>query len=186
MSKVTVTPETFTMVLFDAGEIAATAARVADAVGIPADAELRIEVDERTPLGRTEVTSTDPIVITAESGAFEDARRPRHLNPRGVEDVLGRLLFRVQDRLDPAFGDPPPDKDLTLQQQVAWDAYAVGRSERAGLAVQKPRRLYHFRNRHGFSDVADAVFERLWSADSLTWADIEAACQETEAARQPA
>jgi hypothetical protein len=71
-----------------------------------------------------------------------------------------------------------------LQQQTAWDAFAVGRAERAGLPVQKARRQYHFRNRHGFSDVADAAFERLWNAESVTWADIEAVCAETTAARE--
>lgn len=186
MAKVTVTPEQFTMVLFDSAQIAAIAAGIADRVGLPAGAELRIEVDERTPLGRTGIASLDPITITAESGAFEDARHPRTLNPRGVEDVVGRLLFRVLDRLDPAFGDPPADDKLTLQQQVAWDTYCVGRCDRAGLATQKGRRLYHFRNRHGFTDAADAAFERLWSAEGLTWADIEAACERTAAARQPA
>jgi hypothetical protein len=123
-------------------------------------------------------------VIKVEGGAFEDAKRPRQMSDRGIVDVLGRLLFRVKDRLDPAFGTPPTDQELTLQQQTAWDTYAVGRAERAGLPVQKARRLYHFRNRHAFSDVADAVFNRLWSAETLTWADIEAACAETSAARE--
>jgi len=186
VARVSVTPEQFTMVLFDGASIAEVAAGVADRVGIPADAEIRIEVDQRTPLGRTALASLDPITITVESGAFEDAKQPRHLSPRGVQDVVGRLLFRAKDRLDPAFGDPPPDDALTLPQQVAWDAYCVGRCERLGLAVQKARRQYHFRNRHGFTDVADATFERLWNAESLTWADIEAACRETAAERERA
>ena len=63
---------------------------------------------------------------------------------------------------------------------------AVGRSERLGYNPSRQRRLYHFRNRHGFSDVADAVFDRLWSADGLSWADLQAACAETAAGREPA
>jgi hypothetical protein len=184
VAKVEVTPQEFVMVKFDAARIAAVAGEVADKVGVPADAVLRIEVDEQEPLGRTTVTSLDPITITVEGGAFEDAKRPRQMSERGIVDVLGRLLFRVQDRIDPAFGDPPADEELTLQQATAWDAYAVGRAERAGLAVQRPRRLYHFRNRHGFSDVADAAFTRLWDADALTWAEIDAICAETAAARE--
>ena len=172
------------MVTFDASRIAELTAEVADKVGLPPDTVLRIDVDEQEPLGRTQVVSLDPIHITVEGGAFEDAKRPRHMSDRGIVDVLGRLLFRVKDRLDPAFGEPPADVDLTLQQQTAWDAYAVGRAERAGLPTQKARRHYHFRNRHGFSDTADAVFARLWDAESLTWSEIEAACQETAAARE--
>ena len=183
MATVEVTPQEFVMVTFDAARIAELAGEVADKVGLAGDAVLRIEVDEQEPLGRTTVVSLDPITIKVEGGAFEDAKRPRQMSDRGIVDVLGRLLFRVRDRLDPAFGPAPADDELTLQQQTAWDAYAVGRAERSGLPVQRARRLYHFRNRHGFSDVADAVFERLWRAESLTWADIDAACAETAAAR---
>ena len=182
MAKVVVTPENFTMVKFDNARIAELTNEVAEKVGIPADAEIRIEVDEEVPLGRTRLVSLDPITLTVEGGAFEDAKRPRHLSDRGVVDVVGRMLFRAKDRIDGSFADAPPDDQLTLQQHTAWDAYAVGRCARVGYSPQKPRRLYHFRNRHGFSDAADAVFERLWNAEKLTWADIEAACEETAAA----
>lgn len=182
MAKVVVTPETFNMVKFDNARIVELASEVADKVGLPADAEIRIEVDEDVPLGRTRMTALDPITLSVEGGAFEDAKRPRHMSDRSIVDVLGRMLFRAKDRLDGSFADAPPDDDLTLQQHTAWDAYAVGRCERAGYSPQKPRRQYHFRNRHGFSDAADTVFERLWNAESLTWADIEAACAETTAA----
>jgi hypothetical protein len=186
VAKVDVTPQEFVMVTFDAARIAELAAEVADKVGLPADTVLQIEVDEQEPLGRTTVLSIDPISIKVEGGAFEDAKRPRQMSDRGIVDVLGRLLFRIKDRLDPVFGSPPDDGELTMQQQTAWDAYAVGRAERAGLPTQQARRLYHFRNRHGFSDVADTVFARLWAADTLTWAEIEAACEETAAAREAA
>ena len=178
---VTVTPDPFTMVLFDAADIRRVVAEVARLVGV--DRDIRIEVDERTPLGRTYVTELEPVTIEVESGAFEDARRPRHLSETSVKDVVGRLLFRVRDRLDPAFGTPPPDAELSLPAQVAWDAYCVGRCARLGLPVQEQRRRYHFRNRHGFTDAADAMFERLWHGEGLTWADIEDACATAEAAR---
>lgn len=184
MAKIEVTPQEFVMVTFDAARIAELAADVADKVGLPADAVVRIEVNEQEPLGRAKVASLDPITITVEGGALEDAKRPRQMSDRRVLDVLGHLLFRVKDRLDGGFGDAPADDELTLQQLTAWDAYAVGRAERAGLPVQKARRLYHFRNRHGFTDAADAAFNRLWDADGATWVDIEAACAETAAARE--
>ena len=182
MPEVEVVPETWAFVDFDGARIASVAGQVADAAGLAVP--LRIEVDETTPNGRVQVVSYEPVVIRVESGAFEDAKRPRHLSERSVADVLGRLLLRVRDRLDPAFGEPPEDGDLTLQQSTAWDAYAVGRAERLGFPAQRRRRLYHFRNRHGFTDVADEVFDRLWTADGLTWRDILAACEEAAAGRR--
>src|SRR5438552_464571 len=143
---------------------------------------LQDEVDETSPLGKTEVLAIDPVTVAIESGAFEDAKRPRHLSERSVRSVLGRLLFRAHDRLDPSFAEAPPDADLPLREHVAWDVYAVGRCERLGWRVQKERRRYHFRIRHGFTDVADEAFDRLWAAEGLTWADLRAVCDETEAA----
>ena len=183
MAKITVTPTQFTMVNFAAAAIASRAEGVADKVGLPADLEIRVEVDETTPLGRTKLASVDPAVVQVQSGAFEDAKALRQLSDRAVVDVLGRIFHRLLDRLDPRFADAPADDGLTLAQATAWDAYAVGRCEQLGYAPQKQRRLYHFRNRHGFNDVADRVFERLWTspAGSLSWADLEAACAETAA-----
>ncbi|MDQ1402069.1 MAG: hypothetical protein QOG03_385 [Actinomycetota bacterium] len=186
MAKVIVTPETYNLVFFDSGRIAELVGEAADKAGFAADAEIRVEVDERVPLGRTKTVSLDPISIWVEGGAFEDAKRPRQLSDQSVQDVAGRLLFRAHDRLGGGFADAPDDDGLTLPQQVAWDAYAVGRAERAGLPASRSRRLYHFRNRHGFNDVADAAFDRLWNGVDLTWADIEAACQETAAAKEAA
>jgi hypothetical protein len=173
---VTVTPETFNLVSYDSGEIASIVNELIAAIKLPNDLDIRIEVDESTPLGRAMIASTDPLVISVESGALEDPKRPRNLSRTGSADVLGRLLFRVRDRLDPEFGDPPADGDLTLPQSVAWDAYCIGRLVRLGFKHydNRQRRLYHFRNRHGFSDAADEAFDKLWTADNLTWSDITA------------
>jgi hypothetical protein len=83
-------------------------------------------------------------------------------------------LFRVRDRRDPAFGDAPPDDELPLAYSVSWDVYSVGRLVRLGYRHydNRQRRLYHFRNRHGFTDAADEAFDRLWTGDGLAWADI--------------
>ncbi len=176
MAPVTVTPDTFTMVGYDAGEIAAIAERLLADLGLDGAGagEVRIEVDERTPLGRAVVASVDPLVITVESGALEDPKRPRLLSPGGTADVLGRLLLRVRDRRDPEFGEPPEDDALTLAQSSAWDAYSIGRLVRIGYRHynNRQRRLYHFRNRHGFTDAADEAFDRLWTAERLTWDEI--------------
>jgi hypothetical protein len=180
--RVTVEPETFTLVDFDAGAIAELIEGLLDAVGI--DQPVRIEVDQTTPLGHAQVVSIDPIVLTVESGALEDPRRLRQLSPGGATNVLGRLLFRTRDRMDPAFGDPPTDDELSLELHAAWDVYAVGRLVRLGHTNfdERQRRLYQFRTRHGFSDATDAAFDALWSGEGLTWADIERISVEARAA----
>ena len=171
------------MVLFDSAEIRALTEQLVTEIGLPADLSITVDIDETTPMGRSTLSSLDPVVLSLESGALEDPKRPRQLNPEGAADVLGRLLFEVRDRLDPAFGDPPPDDDLSLPESVAWQVYCVGRLGRLGHRVQRQRRLYHFRNRHGFTDAADAAFDRLWQADGLTWADIDATSESALAAR---
>jgi hypothetical protein len=171
---VTIEPERFTLVEFDRDELTALVERLLAAVGV--DRDVVIDVDQTTPLGEAKVVAVDPaIVIHCESGALEDARRLRHLSATGAANVLGRLLFRVRDRLDPAFGDPPADDAIGLEVSTAWDVYAVGRLVRLGFRHfdDRQRRLYQFRTRHGFTDTADAAFDALWDGEGLTWADIE-------------
>ncbi len=181
---VTVTPENFTMVNFDADAIAGITRKLLDQIGLP-DLDVQIKVDETSPLGRTHVTSLDPVVIEAESGALEDPKVPRGLSQHGAADVLGRALLRVADRREPGFADAPDDASLTLPQSVSWAVYANGRLERFGYPPQRQRWLYHFRNRHGFTDAADAAFDRLWAGPSFTWAEI-VAISDDAIARQPA
>lgn len=185
MAKVSVQPTEFHFVLFDASVIQQLVAEVADVVGLPADMEIQVEIDEATPLGRTHVSSIDPVVLSIEGGAFENAKAPRQLSDKSVRDVTSRLLFRVADRLSGRFDDAPPDGEVPIPANVAWDVHAVGRASRAGIDVSKARRLYHFRNRHGFNDVADAAFETLWSADQMSWAEIEALVADVAAAKTP-
>jgi hypothetical protein len=182
MGTVTVSPEEFALVKFDAGEIASIVRELADRVGL-GDRNIEIEVDEKTPLGSSAVVSLDPITITVESGGFEDAKLLRQLSRESVEGVVGRHLMRTKDRLNPSFGDPPADDDIPIEQYTAWDIYAVGRLERLGFPSQRERRLYHFRIRHGFTDIADRVFDQLWTADDLSWADVQAASAEAMAAK---
>ena len=180
---VTVTPETFVMVLFEHAPILATAERVAAEVGLPPELDIAIEIDESVPLARAHVTSLDPVVIEVEGGAFEDPRHPRQLSEELVADTLGRLFFQVRDRRTPGFGDPPEDDAMDLTHRVAWDTYAVGRLQRLGYDGRHQVRLYAFRNRHGFTDAGDEAFEQLWSGDDLTWADITRISDEAVALR---
>jgi hypothetical protein len=178
---VTVDPPVFSIVDYDPGRIAALAAEVAAMAGLPEDVQIEVAVDEETPFGKTStVVDGRSVRMAIEGGAFEDPQRLRQFSEANTRLVLGRLLFRAADRLSPAFGDPPPDPDLTPAEHAAWDAYAVGRyTRRAGVDGGLGRRRYAFRIRHGFSDAADRAFDELWSASDLTWADIRSICSLT-------
>jgi len=173
---VTVAPETFRFVKFDA----AVVTRVAEELAASLDMQqpLHIEIDETTPLGRISATfgtgTDDTISIKVESGAFEDSKRPREQSEMATAINLGRILLRVRDRLHGGFGEAPADEDLALRQMAAWETYCAGRLSRLGLKVNQQRWVYNFRNRHGFTDAADAAFEQIWAADGLTWGELEA------------
>ena len=185
MAKVTVSPETFELINFDHDEIVAVASDVADRVGLGADVPVHIEIDEAgmQPRASSRVEG-DGVVIEANGGAFESQRKARDFDADRTRLVLGGALLRARDRLDPAFGTPPPDDDVEVRHEVAWATYIEGRLDRLGIITARPqRRIYHFRVRHGFTDTVDRVFQRLWDADGLTWADLVAAS--AEAAGEP-
>ncbi len=172
---VTVTPQAFNFVAYDAAMIQRVAEELLASLGLD-DRDLLVEVDETTPLSRTRVEIGDAISIRAESGAFEDTKRPRQQSEVATATSLGRVLLRVRDRLVGGFDEAPPDDDLTLAQVAAWETYCVGRLERLGIDVNQQRWRYNFRNRHGFTDEADQAFNRLWASDALTWDEFEAIC----------
>lgn len=170
---VTVTPQEFGYVAYDASLIAQVASELLASLGL-GDRDVHIEVDETTPLARLRVEIGEAISIRVESGAFEDTKRPRQQSETITKTSLGRVLLRVKDRLAGGFADAPPDKELTLAQMAAWETYCVGRLERLGVPVNQQRWRYNFRNRHGFSDQSDVAFDRLWGGDGLTWAELDA------------
>jgi len=174
MANVVLRPDRWAMVDFDADRLRAIASDMADAAGLPADREVIVELDDTSPLGRYSLDSMDPILVSMESGALEDPKYPRQLSEGGAAGVLGRLFFRAADRLTDGYADAPEDAELAPADGIAWEVYAAGRLSRAGQQAQRQRWIYHFRNRHGFSDEADAAFDRLWSADDLSWNDIQA------------
>jgi hypothetical protein len=169
---VTVVPETFHFVSFDAGVIQRVAESLVAALGL-GDRPVAIEVDETTPLARISVEIGDTISIRAESGAFEDTRKPRNQSENATATSLGRVLLRARDRLSGDFGDAPADRELTLAQQAAWETSCIGRLSRLGIPVNQQRWRYNFRNRHGFHDASDRAFDRLWASDGLSWAEID-------------
>lgn len=168
---ITVEPREFRFVTFDAALIERVTRSMAEAIGI--DRPVHVEVDESTQLGRVEVEIGPTIVIRAQSGALEDSRRPRHQSEFATSATIGRALLRTRDRLEGGFGEAPADDDLSLRQSAAWDTYVASRLQRLGLPVNRQRSVYNFRNRHGFTDVADAAFDRIWDADALTWGELE-------------
>ena len=96
--------------------------------------------------------------------------------------MLGVLFVQAADRLDPGFGAPAPDAEMSLAHRVAWDVTAVGRLDRLGHRTQRPRRLYQFRNRHGFSDASDAAFDQLWARRPATWQELVAISDDARSA----
>jgi hypothetical protein len=174
--RITVTPERFSFVRFEAGTIARVAREMADLVGVPNP--LHVVVDETTPLSKLWVevdgrSSDSPVTIHAESGALEDTKHFTHFGEPNARESLGRMLLRARDRLRSDFAAAPPDRELTLRQNAAWDAYCAGRLARLGLPVNQQRWRYNFRNRFGFSDASDAAFDRVWSAEDAPWSAID-------------
>lgn len=179
---VEVVPATFSLVSFDASEIARYTAEAAEWAGITGGA-IRVEVDQSVPLAAARVTDGDPIVIWVEGGAFEDPRTIRQLSPNAVQTVAVRLLARIADRRRPGFEDAPGDEGLSVAQLDGWDVWALGRAARRGLDVNQQRWRYRFRNRHGFSDAADRAFDQLWAAEEMTWAELAGLCESTAVLR---
>ncbi len=171
------------MVLFDPNLILETLTRLVEQVAIEGD--VIVTVDETVPTSVVRISDLNPIALEVQSGAFEDTRYPRTASSAQIADVAGRLLFEARDRLDPGFAAPDLDGDLPLHHRAAWDIYCGGRVARLGYKPLRQRRLYHFRNRHGFTDVADTSFERLWESDDLTWAEITEASNRARRPRAP-
>ncbi|MGI8795658.1 MAG: hypothetical protein ACR2IR_03565 [Acidimicrobiia bacterium] len=184
MARVQVTPETFTLVDYDAGAIAGLTEELAAKTGFPDDVDITVEIDEELPLPLTGATAdvVDGRAALWFSGAnFEDGRYRTHFDEPVARTELAIGLLRAADRLGPGFADAPVDEQLSDAHRHAWEVWAEGRVARLGEHARRVRRLYHFRLYNGFTDVADAAFERLWSADALAWSDIEAICAECAA-----
>jgi len=170
---ITVVPDTFTKVDYDPATIADLAAGALALVPeLPETLDLEIDVDEDAATSRFSIASLDPLVLAVDSGAFEDYKRPRELGELATSIAITRLLLEVVDRLDPGFGAPELDDDVSQAHTQAWDVNLYARVGRLGLRLHQPRFRYNFRNRHGFTDAADRVFDQLWVADGLTWVRI--------------
>ena len=192
MGRVTVTPDPFTLIAYDAAEIAAIVEDVAALVGIDSGVEIHLDVDEAlfAPLSGHASDVVDGRIELWISGAnFEDSRRPRTFSAVQARRDLTIAMLRAKDRLSPDFADAPPDAGLTRGERAAWDVSAVGRTSRldtGGTPVRHQAQLYEYRLQHGFTDVADAAFDRLWDGPSTTFAAIREICVETGASERKA
>lgn len=187
MSRVTVTPDPFTLIPFDAAEIAAVVEEAAAIVDFPPEVAIDFTVDEELfpPLTGTMTDVVDGRAALWISAAnLEDTRQPRHFAPEQTLQDVAAMLLRAKDRLSEDFADAPPERELSRGERIAWDIYAIGRTERFGLGVRRQRELYDFRLQHGFTDVADAAFDRCWNAPSMTFAGIRELCKETGASER--
>lgn len=165
---VEVVPEAFRFVAFDSAYIARIAEHLVAQFGLQSH-NFRVEVDETTPLGRISVELGGPILLKIQSGAFEDTRRPRQQSELATTRSLGRALLKARDRLSTDFANAPADDALTLPQVAVWDTYIVSRLSRAKIDINQQQWRYNFRNRHGFTDVSDATFDKVWATENLTW-----------------
>ncbi len=170
---ISVTPASFAKVLFDVVEIRDAATRAAELVpGFDDSRSFEIAVDDERITTRIRINSLEPLVLGVDSGALEDTKKPRTLSPGRTSSAVARLLAEVGDRESVDFGAPVLGEPADLSVRVAWDVHCYGRVSRLGLRVQKAALRYNFRNRVGFSDAADAAFDRLWGPHVLTYADV--------------
>ena len=179
---VEVRPDEFRWVHFDASEIASITEALVALLGL-GDVDVTVEVDDATSNASIELRDLDPIRCHLESGALEDSRHLRGFSRGAATESLGRLLIEARDRRDPTFGAPGLEAPVDVSLRVVWDTYNVGRLVRLGGRDERPRRLYLFRSRFGFTDAADLEFERLWAAEGLTFADLSAAASLTASGR---
>jgi hypothetical protein len=184
VARVTVTPDPFTLIPFDAATIAALVEDVAALVEFPLDVEIAVEVDQELfpPLTGMMADVVDgKAALWISAANLEDTRSPRTFATEQARADFAVLLLRAKDRLSPDFADAPGDRELPRGERAAWDIYAIGRAARLGLHIRRQRELYGFRLQHGFTDVADAAFERCWNAPSMTYAGVLEICKETGA-----
>ncbi len=173
---ISLTPEAFTLVKYDAAELLSVAQDAAEAVGVPSGTSIVIEVDEALPgplIASTSEAAPGQLSFWFSGGCFEDPKRLAELQPEMSRTELGAAFLRGRDRLDGGFEDAPPDGEISERQRAIWDVYTDGRLSRlGGFLLNEARRRYSYRLRAGFNDVADAEYDRIWQSDSFSWGEL--------------
>lgn len=170
---IVVKPTAFVHVDFDVDLVTRLVGEAVERVSMPTDTKITVEIDENLSTNRVRVLELDPIRLEVESGAIENYKVPRTVGENESAITFTRLLLEVGDRRSVDFGAPELDDEPTRAHRMAWDVNLFGRTSSLGLRIHRPRYLYNFRNRHGFSDVADRTFDKLWSAEGMTYAEIK-------------
>jgi len=188
MSRVHITPDPFTVVPYEVPVIAALVEEAAALVGFPSDVEIDLEIDEDLPhplVGTASDVIDGRAVLWMSGGNLESTHRTRQFNEPAARLAFTEMLLRANDRLSDGFANAPRDPDLSLAERAAWDTWTHGRAGRLGLPTRVDRMRYDFRLQQGFSDAADAAFDRLWDAETVTWDGLREICKETGAADRP-
>jgi hypothetical protein len=188
VSRVSITPDPFTVVPYEVPVIAGLVEEAAALVGFPAAVEIDLTIDEDLPhplVGTASDVVDGRAVLWMSGGNLENPQQTRAFSERSARLELTQMLLRANDRLGDGFASAPDDGALTLAERAAWDAWTHARAGRLGLPVRRTRMVYDFRLQHGFSDAADAAFDRLWDAETLTWDGLREICKETGAVDRP-
>jgi hypothetical protein len=188
MGRVRVSPDPFTVVPYDVPLIAGLVEEAAALVGFPAAVEIDLTVDEDLPhplVGTASDVVDGRAVLWMSGGNLENPQQTRAFSEPAARLELTQMVLRANDRLGDGFDSAPDDVALTLAERVAWDAWTHARAGRLGLPTRRTRMVYDFRLQHGFTDAADAAFDRLWNAETLTWDGLREICKETGAADRP-
>jgi hypothetical protein len=184
----TVSPDPFNLVVFDSAVVRALLEELAGTLELPTDVDISLTIDEALPhpiLGTMADVVDRHVDLWCTGGCFEARDRTRAFSERHARAEISAMLLRARDRLRGGFEDAPRDADLHPGERAAWDAYTAGRLAALGHRIHHQKRLYDFRLQHGFTDAADAAFERLWTIGTTTWPAIQEVCVATGAAERP-
>ena len=129
MTKISVTPDPFTLVPYDVDEIRALVEEAAALAEISPGVDIALTVDEElfAPLtGHMSDVVDGRVVMWISGGNFEDNKRPCHFSADQARVDLAVMMLRAKDRLSDDFATAPPDADLSrgerhpLRVDRAW------------------------------------------------------------------
>src|SRR3954470_17483155 len=118
---ITVTPDPFTLIKYDANVIAAIVEDAAALVDFPTDVDIDLDVDEElfAPLtGHMSDVVDGRAKLWISGGNFEDSRAPTHFSDTQARLDLVVMLLRAKDRLSDDYKDAPLDNQLSRAERI--------------------------------------------------------------------